>query len=169
MEDEASQAIQRLRQRGEEISAAAAEEERSWVGTLRESTRLSGWFVGDGLRLVNNASARRAWEDDHNPEPMVMLLNAGKADILTQRLATQLIVDATTKRLPKRREDKKNRNEIIAECVLSLWVDGMGKGDAQLEVANSFGISAETVRNIMDEPGAVEAAKFRLLEQINMR
>jgi hypothetical protein len=135
------------------------EEEQAWRDECRECGP-AGWFI-KGTRMFSNETARLSWEEEHDPEPLLALLDAGKADLRTQRLAAALIKQAAEKPLPRRHTDREARDRCIALCVMQLERKGLATGEAYALVARARGLSVgvETIRKAARRPSYMRYAK----------
>jgi hypothetical protein len=156
--------LELLRQRADEARSRRSAEEQAWASALRPVAGMPGYFQGNG-RIFSNDDARGTWEREHDPADLLALLDAGKADLRTQRLAAELIRAAAPKALPKRHADREYRDGVIARCVVDLLDRGIRVGKARALVAETFGLNDETVRAIMKRPGSKEAARLMRSEE----
>jgi hypothetical protein len=152
-------ALAALRALGPTIEERERAEEQQWRESLREWPNLPGWYSytvkRDDFRMVSNESARRAWTDCNDPEPLMVLLRGGRADLRSQHMAAEIILYAASRKLPTPKATKAyrtRRDQAIAELVHGLRKAGMTAGRAQHEAAKAFRVSDDHVKATCARP-----------------
>jgi hypothetical protein len=148
-----------LRAAGARAARRRREEEQAWRDECQEF-RLPGYCTKDG-RIFSNETARQSWAEEFDHGPLLALLESGKADLRSQRLAAALIRQAADKPLPKRHENRDGRDRDIALWVMQLERQGVATGEAYALVARARGVSVgvETIRKVARRPRCMLYAK----------
>jgi hypothetical protein len=131
-----------------------------WV----ELPKLPGyWRVG--TKIISNDGAQLKWEKEHNPDLLLMLLKAGKADQGSQRLAAEIISAAATRALPKCKINREFRDLLIAESLIYYAQWGIRPGQAQSLIAEDCSVSEAHVRKVAGNKELMKRGKASLLDE----
>ncbi len=145
------------------VAERQAAEEQQWREACPEVADWPGMFWVDG-EMISNEGARASWAERNDPTQLMALLQAGRADSRSQRVAAEIIAQAAAKPLPQRRDNIARRDRWIAMSVYELRESGVPAGDAHTMAATAFGLSVETVRKVAARADLVEWAVLTAFE-----